>query len=284
MPYRLLGLPSTAFDPRSIFGCICNLDASVLSSLKQNSNGTTDAAATNDPVGYWADLSGLGNHAAQSVATGSRPLLRLNNQNHLAGLLFDGSNDFLTATVAGFRSLTATTVIQVVKPTPAAVADTQNTTLWGFGNLGVAGGGFPQFASVALYASSGVIAGERMTVTVDTPATNNGRLGASLYSREANTAQFLATALSTAGTSFFANNSRVTLNLANVATITSPSAPSSTGYTLDNHLHIGAVRANGSMTLFTPLTMHQMIVYNRLLTAAEMTTIWHAMRMKWGIQ
>ena len=269
------------FDPRTISGCICNLDASVLSSLRQNSDGTTAATATDAPVGYWADLSGLGNHASQTVATGSRPFLKLNNQNGRPGLLFDGSNDFLAATITGLQSLTAATIIQVVKTTTAAAADTNSGAFWSFGNVSSAGGIYPANRCVQLASITGALSGERITLNIEPPS--NGRLGSSSYTRQANTAQLIAATLSSTGPALFANNASVSLDLATFATTSSPCAPSNTGYTVDNDLLICAVRASGNLVYTAELTLHQMIVYNRVLTAAELTTIWNAMRGKWGI-
>jgi hypothetical protein len=65
-------------------------DPSDLSTLFQNSNGTT-AVAVGDVVGYIADKSGNGNHALQSDAD-QRPLLAVDSSgNHY--LDFDGLND-----------------------------------------------------------------------------------------------------------------------------------------------------------------------------------------------
>jgi hypothetical protein len=269
------------FDPRRIAGCIFNLDASVVSSLFQNSDGTTAATAANDPVGYATDLSGSGNHAKQTIATGSRPFLKLNNQNGLPGLLFDGSNDFLTATIANFQSLTAATIIQVVKPTAAAAADTSSAQFWGFGNVSAASGSYPANKMVGLSSSTGVLSGERITAIVEPPV--NGRLGSSSYSRSASTAQLLASTLTGSGFSLYANNSAVSFALLGNATSSSACAPSDTGYTVDNDLHISAIRASGSLAYSAESTLHQMLVYNRALSTDELTAIWHAMRGKWGI-
>lgn len=272
------------FDPRSISGCIFNLDASVLSSLRQNSDGTTAATATNDPVGYVEDLSGLGNHARQSVATGSRPFLQLNNQNGRPGLLFDGSNDFMTASIAGFQSLSNVTIIQVLKTSVAAVADTTSGLFWGFGNSGSASGSYPLNRSLAGGSATGVLSGETITVLVDALSGAIGRLGSSTYTRAANTAQFLAFSLGTTGTSLVAGQSSVGIDLSLNATTSTASGPSATGYTIDNDLHICAIRNSGAIvTSSVAVTLHQMIVYNRVLTAAEQTTIWNAMRGRWGI-
>jgi hypothetical protein len=281
---KLLRPRATGFDPRSISGCICNIDASVLSSLYQNSDGTTAASATNDPVGYMTDLSGSGSHAKQTVATGSRPFLKLNNQNGRPGLLFDGSNDFLTANISGFQSLTAVTIVQVIKPTAAAAADTNSALFFGWGNGGNASGSFPANRAFNLFSATGVISGETIGIALETGLSGIfGRLGSSTYVRQVSTAQLLAVTASSAGTSIRANNSSVTLNLTAEVTTSTNSSPAGIGYTVDNDLHICCVRGNGVLTASPECTLHQMIVYSRALSSTELTTLWNALRPKWGL-
>lgn len=66
--------------------------------LFQASDGTTPAAAGDDPVAYWADKSGNGHHVIQTGLSSKRPLLKLSELNGHASLLFDGSNDCLFST------------------------------------------------------------------------------------------------------------------------------------------------------------------------------------------
>jgi hypothetical protein len=90
---RLLRPLASGFDPRRIAGLEAWFDASDLSTMAQNSNGTTAATATNDPVGFWRDKSGQGRHAKQTT-NNNRPTVQLADRNGRAGLNFDGSNDF----------------------------------------------------------------------------------------------------------------------------------------------------------------------------------------------
>ena len=88
-----MGAPRS-FSPASLFANSETgvwLKSSDIASLFQLSNGTTDVAANNDPVGYWADQSGNDNHVIQATA-GSRPLY----QSAVPGVLFDGTNDVLS--------------------------------------------------------------------------------------------------------------------------------------------------------------------------------------------
>lgn len=67
-------------------------DPSDLSTLFQDSAGTTPVTADGDPVGKMLDKSGNGNHLTQATA-GSRPLYKTSGG--LSWLLFDGVDDYL---------------------------------------------------------------------------------------------------------------------------------------------------------------------------------------------
>lgn len=93
-------------------------DPSDLTSMFQNSNGTT-AVAVGDPVGYIADKSGNGYHAIQATA-GLRPVLRQDAQGRYY-LETDGSDDIL---VASFTAVTTDRAMMVL----AAQIDTTGST------------------------------------------------------------------------------------------------------------------------------------------------------------
>jgi hypothetical protein len=94
---RLLRPLATGFDPRRIAGLVAWYDASDISTLAQNSNGTTAVTTQDDPVGYLRDKGPNGYHMTQST-NNNRPLVKLSAQNGLAALLFDGADDFLINT------------------------------------------------------------------------------------------------------------------------------------------------------------------------------------------
>jgi hypothetical protein len=95
MSPRLLRPLASGFDPRKIANLAVWLDFSDTSTLFQNSDGTTPATAASDPVGYVADKSGAGRNATQSTAN-NRPTITSSTFNGKRGLAFDGSNDSLT--------------------------------------------------------------------------------------------------------------------------------------------------------------------------------------------
>ena len=85
-----------AFSPSSLFAANepgIWYDPSDLSTLYQDSDGTTPVTAVEQPVGLMLDKSGRGNHASQPTAT-SRPVLRQDGSGKHY-LYFDGVDDFL---------------------------------------------------------------------------------------------------------------------------------------------------------------------------------------------
>lgn len=270
----------TPYVPASIAGLQLWLDASDTATLFDATSGGSLVAADGG-VARWEDSSGLGNHAIQATS-GSRPLLKLNNQNGLPGLLLDGTDDFLSATVAGFKSLTAATIVIVAKPAAAASADTNTGIFCAFGNTGFGSSPYPANSGLLLAHATGLFSGEFFAVGVDI-AGNAGRLGSSSYRRPASQAVAMAATFSSSGTQVFQNNSAVTLDLASGVTTSSNSCPANTGYTVDDSLHIGAVRASGSITGFAAMTLHQVLVYNRVLTSDERASLNAHLAAKWGL-
>jgi hypothetical protein len=96
MSPRLLRPRASGFDPKTIPNLVSWYDASDTTTLFQNSNGTTAAAATDDPVGYWKDKFGS-NNIIQATAN-NRPVLKLTGLNGRRAVYFDGVNDVLRAT------------------------------------------------------------------------------------------------------------------------------------------------------------------------------------------
>lgn len=75
-------------------------DPSDLSTMFQDSGGTTPVTAAGDPVGLIMDKSGNGNHASQPTA-GFRPLLQNDGNWYLD---FDGTDDILETAAVDFTS------------------------------------------------------------------------------------------------------------------------------------------------------------------------------------
>lgn len=89
-----------SFDPLSLFGqgqAGAWYDPSDLSTLFQDSAGTTPVTAHGQPVGRINDKSGNGNHLTQATA-GRRPLYQDDSSGKY--LLFDGTDDLLSVVLA----------------------------------------------------------------------------------------------------------------------------------------------------------------------------------------
>jgi len=102
------------FSPASLFeGGIAGAwyDPSDLSTLFQDSAGTTPVTASGQPVGKMLDKSGNGNHATQAISA-KRPIYT--EGSGLAWLAFDGVGDFMAvADVSGMRQSIMTFFIGV---------------------------------------------------------------------------------------------------------------------------------------------------------------------------
>jgi len=88
---------AAGFSPRSLFASGEQgawYDPSDLSTMFQDSAGTTPVTADGQPVGKILDKSGRGNHASQATAA-SRPLYRTDGTYHW--LQFDGVDDQLSS-------------------------------------------------------------------------------------------------------------------------------------------------------------------------------------------
>lgn len=85
---------SRAVPPLSIPDLWAWWDMSELSTLFQDSAGTTPVAANADPIGYIADRSGNGRYTRQTGLSTTRPTYTTGSQNNLPGASFD-AGDYL---------------------------------------------------------------------------------------------------------------------------------------------------------------------------------------------
>lgn len=113
-----LGLGFTqggGFSPLSLFAASEQgawYDPSDLSSMSQDSAGSTPVTAAGQVVGRILDKSGRGNHATQST-TASKPVLRQSGA--LYYLEFDGVDDFLVTSAINFSATDAMSVFAGVR-------------------------------------------------------------------------------------------------------------------------------------------------------------------------
>lgn len=114
--------------PNTISGLSLWLDANV-----GVLNSSSTAATNNNAVATWQDQSGSNRNLTQSVAT-RRPLLLTNQKNNKSVLRFDGVDDVLFSTTAGFMyNSGSVTILTVVKGNPSfnreLISERSSTTI-----------------------------------------------------------------------------------------------------------------------------------------------------------
>jgi hypothetical protein len=240
-----------AFTPLALSGLVGWYDSSDLSRMAQNSDGS-GAVAVGDQVGYWADKSGGGNHVTQGIAA-NRPTLTAAAVNGRAALVFDGSNDNLSRTSytaqSGLAGLTRIAVFST----------SQNSHL----SRDVSGADVPFFVTGGQMVSR--ISGSAGTATAISPANQAAlRVYASRYDGSGPTKElYFNNAIQTPEASAF-----VTTAL----TATTPAGPGT--------LHIGS---NAAANNFINGPIAEYLVYNRALSAAELTAVYNWLKAKWGL-
>jgi len=163
-----------------------HLDASNVSSLKQNPDGSATVTTSGQTVGYWTDLSGNGKAATQGSAE-RRPTY-VASAPEFDGrpvLQFDGVNDDITSTLdvnqASIPNMTLMIIYRQVTKTP-------NSGLWGHDNGGwdrlqlmnFTMGGVPDGYGISTGSGwTGVNGLNTNGVVIYTAALNNGVAGGS---------------------------------------------------------------------------------------------------------
>ena len=112
---------AAGFNPLTLFGAGEKgliWDASLVSSLSQDTAGTTPVTAYTDPVGRILDLSGNGNHGTQTLT--NRPTWNA-MPNGRPALLLDGSNDSLTTPAIDLTGTDRVTVLVGMRKVSDAV-------------------------------------------------------------------------------------------------------------------------------------------------------------------
>jgi len=112
----IVGAIAAIFSPLSLFSTGAQgawYDPSDLTTLFQDSAGTTPVTAVGQPVGLVLDKSGRGNNAFQ-VTAASRPLLQ-QDSNGYYHLLFDGVDDWLQTNSVNFTTTDKMTVFAGVR-------------------------------------------------------------------------------------------------------------------------------------------------------------------------
>jgi len=256
-PRLLRPTPSGRFDPRRLANLAAWYDASDLSTLAQNSDGTAAAAQEDDPVGFLRDKGPNGHHMTQST-NNNRPLLKLAAQNARAALLFDGVDDFLLNTARFLNGSPASCAFVAQRQTDNPLStSSQIAAVCSSGRLG--GAGETTFGAT-LRSTFGTPA--NLLRVTGTAARRNGN--AALDTGSAPTNFMIGTGAS--------QNIIINAQFAN------------------DGVSLGAARdGNGNMGAANTLNFRlngrigEVILYNRNLSLAEQEALESYLSAKWGI-
>ena len=230
--------------PKTIPGLQLWLDGADLSTMRQNSNGTTAVALNSDPVGYWGDKSGNGRHATQGTLA-SRPYFLVNNKNELPSISCSPSQFLTQATgTVGINGSNGRTVFTVQKDyNPSTTYPT--IIYWGSASIG------------RYYAH----------------AVTNGVIQVDIYGSAATINIFTASYSITTSTLNSSNQSMIRRNKSNWSTNISSVNTTDTAYV------IGKSITNHYFT--NPIC--EVLVYNRNLADYEIIEIENYLNQKWAI-
>jgi hypothetical protein len=161
----------------------------------------------------------------------------LNTVNGKPSIKWDGVDDYMVASISGFKDITNLSSFHVVTPVDAAAADTGSMTAFSFGIISSVNRGL----SLASASGAAGINGETITLFHESSGAPTGRLASSSYSRAANTQSLLSLFNLSSGTTLFAQGSSVTLNLSNQINTSSDTSPSAVGFTSNNNVYLGGL-------------------------------------------
>jgi hypothetical protein len=242
------------FEPTDIAGCKLWLDAADTASISVSGSAVTQ----------WNDKSGNAYHFTQGTSA-NRPSSGTRTQNGKNVIDFDGTNDLLTTTAAksafNFLHSSTSTIFQVYK---------LDTTVATQGIMGAQGGspsqiGYVQFnVGTTEYLSAGAGSGVyvyQITQTIGTTARYN-----TLKSDPANATAANRALVSLNGAAFTGGNT------ANSAAVSSDSTST---------LSVGDAGTSGGVPLDG--FIGEIIIYNSILSAGNITSVQNYLAEKWGI-
>ena len=244
-----------------------------------DANDSATVIQSGGAITSWNDKSGNGRNA---TADGNPTYSATGMSTSKPAVQLDGTGDAFVSSITGIGSFNALDVYMVTQTTAAAAADTNSAVFWGYGNVGSASGPYPVSRGLSIGSSTGAISGEFIVVLAEIPSIT-GRLGSSTYTRTSNTAQILNSRTATTGSSLIANGTAVTLEITNQITTSTNTAPSSVGYTVDSNLHIGALRANGTLAYSPAIKFAEVIVSSTLLSTLDRQKLEGYLAHKWGL-
>lgn len=180
-------------------------------------------------VSQWRDKSGNNNHLSQATTVLQPEYQAIGGAN--GGPTISIENSYILGDIISptrLRNMSAIDVIMVLESAIAALPDAPNMSFWGY----------TRTASSAPWfwwgSSTGALAGETLVFFYSVGANTDPRIGSTTYSRPANTLQIFNTRNSTLGTSAFSDGSPVNLNLSNIISTSTNTAPASISLASDS--------------------------------------------------
>jgi hypothetical protein len=238
--------------PQRISGLVFWLDADKRSSLYQDSNCTTPVTANSDPVGGWKDRTPGSTIACTNATAGRYPLYKTGIQNGKPGILFDGSNDRL-----GFSSLPE--------------LDGQATVITVFKTIDNNALAFP------VWLAKGVGNIYRLYFSVDT---NGNYVNACVF--DTGERQASQPGDPTGANIFGMTNIEGSVISGYKNGVKTDGVVTTGTWGGGGTAYLG-IYGDGASFPYSGY-IHEILVYNRVLTTAELNTLWDYLGKKWGIE
>ena len=242
----LFPAPAPTFAPTLLADLWAWYDASDISSLYQDSGRTTPVATNGDPVGSWGDKSGNARHGNQAGASTIKPTYATGVQNGRAGALFDGG-DYLD-TVATVNSFPLTIV---------GVARTSAT-------IGTTRGLVSSRNSTTFGARQYIASANNLITQIDTPI------------------KTITSAASVAADTTFLFASRFGTTLISQTLNATTEDDTHAAAATANIVSLGRLNVNTTTSL-TNGHLLEVVIYNRALTADELTQVQTYLNTKWAV-
>ena len=245
------------FQPTSLPNLTQWLDSTDITTLFQNSAGTTPVTATGQNVEYWADKSGSGNNVlkngAIAVPTYDATLIGSRNALNYA------SSRMLKSSSAPAKSLNVTFImVGVVKTTITSYG-----TFWGHFNapdhdINAISLRRPNLSGTINWHTNNDNSQMNITYTVDSPVIYTGTMaaGSNMFFEQFNSA----------------GRSNISTSLASASITTSP-----------GNLWVGN-DDTGNAVSFANSVIGEILYYQRVLTQTEINTVQGYVAWKWGLQ
>jgi len=225
-------------------------DGTITGAIWSNEEPFTEPISDNTAVRSWTDLSGNNYHATQTT-TANRPTFRTNQINGKPAVIFDGSNDYLEATnVITSYPFTMISLVKLNVTTNQIFLSLSDTTV---SNKYYALGNITRFSIRARNTTDFITTGTTLIST----STSYNAMG--IWESETSRKLYVNKSLEATGTS------SVTFN-----------------NTLNNKILLGVYRVVSPVNYLNGL-FGEIIIYNRILTSGEISTVYNYLKQKWDL-